>query len=427
MKTTETFNMEVNAYQSAVQLEDYVIGIRRNLHLHPEIGLQEIRTMNVVTEELEKMNINYEIVKNGGIIGVIEGGQAGKTIVLRADLDALPMEEEETNLKQKKNVVSMTPTAAHTCGHDGHTAMLLGAAKILSENKDKLKGKVILAFEQGEEMGGGIFNLMERLIEIGADGVWGIHLKSDIPSGKISVDPGPRMASAMPINVIIKGTGGHGSRPDLVNSPVDCFVDFYNSVKQMRLDTLDPFKPITFSLGTVKAGTVGNIIPETIQFSGSFRYLHYDQGLSAEKEFKRLLEKTCALHECEYEYVGKNKAGNLFVYNQEECADIAKEAVKKSIGGEALYEYPAWMASESFSFFQKYFPGVFAFVGIQNEEKGTGAEHHNPHFDIDEDVLKLGVAATVQYTLDFLNSEKEINYTPEKRSMQEVMKELGFK
>ncbi|WP_462411523.1 amidohydrolase [Neobacillus sp. Marseille-QA0830] len=428
MKTYESANKDtLNAWESAIQIEDYVIGLRRDFHIHPEIGLQEERTIKVVTEELEKWNIQYEIVHNGGIIGILEGSQPGKTIILRADLDALPMKEEETNLKQIKNVVSKNSVAAHTCGHDGHTAMLLGAAKILSQNKDKIKGKVVLAFEQGEEMGGGIFNLLQRLIEIGADGVWGIHLKSDIPSGKISVDPGPRMASALPFNIIIKGVGGHGSRPDLVNSPLDCFTDFYNNVKQMRMDSLDPFKPITFSIGTLNAGTAGNIIPETIQFSGSFRYLHYEQGVAAEKEFKRLLEKTCQLHNCEFEYIGRSKAMNLFVYNQEDCASIAKEAVKKSTGEDSIYYYPAWMASESFSFYQKYFPGIFAFVGIQNEEKGTGAEHHNPHFDIDEDVLKLGVAATVQYTLDFLNSGKEIGFKPEEKSIQEVLEELGFK
>ncbi|MGG1658308.1 amidohydrolase [Brevibacillus sp. NRS-1366] len=416
----------LDALEAAKQVEEYVIHLRRDLHMHPEISMQEVRTMKVVAEELERMGIPYEMVPEGGIIGIIEGEQAGKSIILRADLDALPMQEEETNVKGKKIVVSQNDQAAHTCGHDGHTAMLLGAAKILSQNKDKVKGKVILAFEQGEEIGRGIYAIVNRLLEIGADGVWGIHLKSDIPAGKLSVDAGPRMASGFAFHAEIHGKSGHGSRPDLAVSPLDCFTDFYTHLKAMRLTSLDPFKTVTYSIGSIRAGSAANVIPDTLEFSGTVRYLQYEQGLMAEKEFKRILEKTCDLHQCTYQYLIEPKAVDLLVYNQTDCAVIAADAVEKSMGKKALYPYPAWMASEPFAFYQKYFPGVFAFVGIENHEKGTGAEHHNAHFDLDEDVLKLGVAATVQYTIDFLCSENEIDFTPEQKSMKELFKELGY-
>lgn len=415
----------IDSLKSAEEVENYVIGLRRDLHLHPEISLHEERTIKVVMEELTKMGIVVEVVPNGGVIGIINGEQEGKSLVLRADLDALPMKEEELNLKERKIVVSRNDEAAHTCGHDGHTAMLLGAAKILSQNKDKLKGKVILAFEQGEENATGIFNILKRLIEIGADGVWGIHLKSDIPSGKISVDAGPRMAGYFTFSIRIIGKSGHGSRPDLAISPLDCFTDFYTQLKAMRLNALDPFSAVTYAIGSLSSGSVANIIPDTLEFSGTCRYLNYEQGLRAEHEFKRILEKICELHYCTYEFITEPKAVNLFVYNQEDCASVALEAVKTSIGEEAVYHYPAWMASESFAYYQKYFPGVFAFLGIENKEKGTGAEHHNAHFDLDEDVLKLGVAATVQYTIDFLNSKKEINFTPEQKGLKDLFIEFG--
>ncbi|QPQ35732.1 amidohydrolase [Lysinibacillus sp. JNUCC-52] len=416
----------IDSLKMAQQLEDYVIGIRRDLHRHPEIGLHEVRTIKVVTEELSSMGIGYEIVPNGGIIGFIEGNQAGKTLILRADLDALPMKEEETNLKMKKVVVSNTDQAAHTCGHDGHTAMLLGAAKILSQNKDKVKGKVLLAFEQGEEMGGGIFSLLKRLCEIGADGVWGIHLKSDMPTGKISVEAGPRMAASFSFNVVIKGQSGHGSRPDLSIAPLDCFTDFYNNLKTMRLSTLDPFKTITYSIGTIHSGTAINIIPESLQFSGTARYLDFEQGAHAANEFKRILEKVCELHHCTFEFITEPKECDLIVSNQKDCAQLAMAAVQDAVGADALYATPAWMASESFAFYEKYFPGVFAFVGIQNLEKGVGAEHHNVYFDIDEDALKFGVAATVQYALYFLDNENPIVFTPDKRDIKSLFVENGF-
>lgn len=412
MKTLER-NDVMDALALARQVETYVIELRRDFHRYPELSLQEHRTIGVVTSELEKMGIPYEVVPNGGVIGIIEGADPGKSLILRADLDALPMKEEEVNLKTKKLVVSETDQAAHTCGHDGHTAMLLGAAKIFSENKEKLKGKVILAFEQAEEIGGGIYRLLHRLKEIGADGVWGIHLKSDIPSGKISVDPGPRMASSMYFKVKIIGKSGHGSRPDLSISPLDCFTVFYQKLKDLRVSVLNPFKPVTYSIGTVHAGSAPNIIPESLEFGGSIRFLHYEQALKIEQEFKRILEKTCELYRCTYEFIQEPKSADSVVNNQEDCAAIASESVQKALGANTLYHYPAWMASETFGFYQKYFPGVFALVGIANAEKGTGAEHHNIYFDIDEDVLTLGVAATIQYTMDFLQNEKYINFTPE--------------
>lgn len=406
----------------AEKVEPYVIDLRRDFHRHPEISMQEERTMQVVMKELENMGIDYEVVPDGGIIGIINGEQEGKSIILRADLDALPMKEDDENLNQPKLVVSKNDQAAHTCGHDGHTAMLLGAARILAQNKDKVNGKVVLAFEQGEEIGQGIHGILPRLIEIGADGVWGIHLKSDLPSGKISVDPGPRMAGVFAFDVVIKGKSGHGARPDLAISPLDCFTDFYNHLRVMRLNTLDPFKAITYSVGHLTMGSAPNVIPDDLRFGGTVRYLQYEQGVLAEQEFLRLLDKICDLHNCTYELIKKTKALDSAVYNQEECAALAEHAVTSALGDKAIIHYPAWMASEPFAYYQKYFPGVFAFVGIENAEKGTGAEHHNAHFDLDEDVLKLGVAATVQYTIDFLNHEEDIQFIPEEKALAELFK-----
>lgn len=366
--------------------------------------MQETKTIEFICQELEKMAIPYKIVPDGGIIARINGNREGKTLILRADLDALPMQEANTNLSKEKKVVSKVDGVAHTCGHDAHTAMLLGAAILLNRHKEYINGTVLLVFEQGEEIGGGIENLVNALIEIGADGIWGIHLKNDLPAGKISVEAGPRMAAVMPFDITIHGKSGHGSRPDLAHSPIDCFVDFHTRLSAMRMQYLDPLKPVTFSLGSVHAGTAANIIPESLQFSGTFRYLHEEQGKKIEKFFTKLLNETTQAHDCTYKYNIEPKAHNVLVNNDETCALIAEQSVKKSIGSDALQPFPAWMASEPFALYQQHFPGVFAFLGIYNEEKGTGADHHNVHFDVDEDVLKLGVAVTVQYTIDFLNS-----------------------
>lgn len=406
--------MEVQKMVNSV--ENYVKMLRRYFHEHPEVSMKEFQTMEKVKAELQSMNIPYEVVPDGGIIGTIEGQGEGKTIMLRADLDALPVQEATNNLKQPKKSVSKYDGVAHTCGHDAHMAMLLGAAKVLVHQRKHFNGKVLLVFEQGEEVGGGIFNLLKRLTEMDIDGVWGIHMKNDLPSGKISVDAGPRMAAAFPFHVKIKGKGGHGSRPDLATSPVDCFVDFYQKLMAMRLNSLNPHDPITFSVGMVSAGEAANVIPDEIEFSGTCRYLNVEQGRAAASELKRLLEATCEVHQCQFEYVVEPIARDVLVYNQEDCVEIAK----KSIDEDKLASHPAWMASEPFAFYQKYFPGVFAFLGTKNEELGTGAEHHNSHFDIDEDVLKMGVEATVRYTLNFLKYDGEIHFEAETKSVEEL-------
>jgi amidohydrolase len=408
-------------------LEEYIVQIRRELHRFPEISGEEKHTIRLITNQLKEMDISFEVIENGGIIGIIEGSKPGKSIILRADFDALPMKENTHNLKGIKNVVSQNENVAHTCGHDGHTAMLLGAAKQLARHKDQITGRVILAFEQGEENGRGIYRLLKRLIEIGADGIWGIHIKPDIPSMKISVDKGPRMASLFIYKVTIKGVGGHGSRPDLANAPLDAFTDFYQQLKNMRVNTLNPFDPLTFSVGNVQTGSSHNVISDTLTFSGTFRYLHYEQGKHAEQEFKRILQRICELHGCQYEYEIEPKASDITVYNNDECTTIAQEAVQQSAGRNALYTYPAWMASETFAFYQKYFPGVFAFLGTENAKKGTGADNHHPQFDIDEDTLKLGVMVTIKNALLFLDYNKDILFEPETRDPKDLIIEAGLR
>ena len=419
--------MAMSIYEAAKSIEKEVIKIRRDLHEHPEISMQEERTIRVVTDELTAMNIDYEVVPYGGVIGIIEGKGPGKTIILRADLDALPMKESPMNLNQEKVVVSKIDDAAHTCGHDGHTAMLLGAARILNERKNTFKGKILLAFEQGEENGSGIFRLLRRLVELGADGIWGIHLKSDIPTGKISVDPGPRMAGVFPFHVEINGVGGHGARPDLATSPLSCFHTFYQRLQSIRAEYLNPFLPITYSIGHLSYGKASNVIGDSLQFSGTARFLHEEQGEAFVKVFDQLLKETCQTNNCTYKYLTPTRPLHTYVINDETCAEIAKQSIIDVLGDEALITYPAWMASEPFGLYQKYFPGIFAFVGIYNEEKGTGAEHHNAHFDLDEDALIKGVLATVQYALNFLDHSTRISYKREKRSVEQLFKDLQMK
>lgn len=411
----------INAKKLSELVNDYVIHVRRHLHEYPELSMEETETIKFICNELKQINIPYEIVPDGGIIATIKGEQdRGKTLLLRADLDALPMQESTMNLKSNKVVVSKNDGVAHTCGHDAHMAMLLGVGRQLAKHRDRLPGTVLLVFEQGEEVGGGIVNLMKRLVEMEIDGVWGIHLKNDLPTGKISVEAGPRMSAPLPFEVEITGKGGHGSRPDLANSPIDCFVDFHTQLSKMRMRQLSPHEPVTFSIGSLQAGSAANVIPESLTFAGTFRFLHKQQGEQIEAKFKKLLKSVCEIHQCSYKFIMEPRAKELFVYNNEQCSQIAERAVAKSIGKEALKLHPPWMASEPFAFYQAFFPGVFAFLGIKNIAKGTGADHHNIHFDVDEDALQLGVAVTLQYTFDFLQCDSPIRFTQQFKTVDEL-------
>ncbi|MGI5839961.1 MAG: M20 metallopeptidase family protein [bacterium] len=393
--------------------EAYILERYTDFHLHPEVGGKEERTVKVVMEELKKFGIPCEHRPNGGIIGWINKGKPGKKVALRADMDALPMAEDPNNLCCARKIISKTDKAMHACGHDGHTAMLLAAAKVLSEHAAELPGQVVLLFEQGEEMGYGGKGIARMIIEEKPDTIWGIHLYNALPSGKISVDPGPRMAAGIFFEVEIRGKGGHGSRPDLSRNPLDCFIDVYSNLCSLKMNYLDPFIATTFSVGKVNMGTAPNIIPETVSFAGSFRVTDLEESKKAAARSREILDHCCALHHCTYEVKSGLNPSGMVVYNHKGYAALAEKSIKKLLGEEYLQSTPPWMASESMAMYLKYAPGVFAFVGINNPEKGTGAAHHNPHFEVDETVLVSGAAATVQYTLDALVTDVDTSdFTP---------------
>lgn len=387
--------------------EGYIVGLRRYFHTHPELTGKEFHTLKKIKEELEAMGIPYVEIPEGGIIATLEGKTEGKAVLLRADVDALAIREAEENLCRKRVCISGNTGVMHACGHDGHIAMLLGAAKILLEKKEELNGRVYLCFERGEEGGGNIRYLLEYLEkeQVHIDSVYAAHLYAGVESGKIAVNDGAMMASNLPFHVTIRGKGGHGSRPDRACNPIDAFVEIYSRMGNLRMTKIDPFTPLTFSIGEVTAGNCQNVIPEELTFKGTMRTFDREgAGMTFYHEFKKLIDSVCAFHGCEAVYTRYNLPG-FPVINDRACAALARQAMGETLGADCLTEAEPWMASESFAKFLHRWPGVFAFIGIRNEEKGVGAEHHSPAFDIDEDVLWQGSAAAASYALAFLKGE----------------------
>jgi len=387
----------------AKKYEDYIISCRRYFHENPELSGKEDNTVQKITEELSAMGITYVEIQDGGILAKITGNAAGaRTVLLRADIDALRIEESEENLCKKKTCVSKIPGVMHACGHDGHTAMLLGAAKILSEKKDVLNGTVYFCFERGEEGTDDFRNILQYIedMEIKIDTVFAIHLLASKPTGKIVINDGAMMAGNLKFHVTVEGAGGHGSRPDEANNPIDCFVAIYNRLQALRVTRVSPFETTTYSVGLLKAGSQMNVIPKTLDFSGMVRYLNPEMEEVIMREFSQMLEGIAAAYGCKVHY--RMSIAHPAVINYAPYAQMARTAIAEVIGEENVIISDPWMASESFAHYLRKWNGILCFLGINNTEIGVGAPHHSPEFDIDETVLKNGSAALAAYAIAFL-------------------------
>ncbi|HSL93307.1 MAG TPA: amidohydrolase, partial [Bacillota bacterium] len=254
---------------NAGQVSQYVRTVRGHLHQHPEVSGQEYDTSLFLRQELEKLGLPVETVSATGLIAVLDTGREGPTVALRADIDALPMQESQVNLYSTKKFVSLREGVSHTCGHDGHMAMLLGVAKSLTGIKDLLRGSVLFCFEEGEETGSGIDGMMRALSRYPVAAVWGMHLTSFMNAGTISVDPGPRMAGETQVQFDVVGKGGHGSRPDLSINPVFAAAHVLTALGSAWPNRIDANETVTLGIATINGGTAPNIIPDRVRISGT--------------------------------------------------------------------------------------------------------------------------------------------------------------
>lgn len=379
------------------------VRLRRQLHEHPELSLAEKETSALVRREMEALGLPWEPVGDYGLIGRLECGP-GKTVLLRADMDALPVAEEAENLCRPKAAVSRVPGVSHACGHDAHVAMLLTAMKALCAMRESLHGTVLFCFEQAEEVGKGVQPMIEALAKYPVDTAWAIHVYAGLDSGRISVDAGPRMAGLAAYTVRLTGKGGHISRPDLCHNPILCGAQIFSNLGMLWATGIDPTKTVTLGVGTFHAGEKGNVIPDTAEFAGSLRFFDKEEGLRAYGEFKRTVETTAGLCHCQAEFT-RELVAPFVVRNDPASAARAARAVEEWAGPGHLSPCEPWSATESMAVYLEKYPGVLAFLGIRNPVAGTGAGHHTTRFDVDDDALAVGVAATVGYTWQYLEEE----------------------
>jgi len=416
-------------YEIAKKYEDYIIGLRRHFHENPELSGVEFKTLERIGQELTEMGIEWLEVPNGGILAKIVGKEGGKTVMLRADIDALPVLETPDNLLPgKRTCISKVPGVMHSCGHDGHIAMLLGAAKILMEKKDEIEGTVYLCFERSEETSSDasadyIFAYIENNgIEINS--VYGTHLLATAPTGYVGINDGGMMAGAFVFGVDIEGAGGHGSRPDQANNPMDAFVAIYQRMQALRVAKINPFETCTYSIGALQGGAQWNVIPQKLSFAGNMRTFDRDGvGMTFRREFEKAIRDICAAYDCVPTFTRWALPGYGTV-NDATHAQFARKILTEEFGADSVGLVEPWMASESYSRYLLQWPGVFAFLGMQNEEKGVGAAHHNQAFDIDEDVLAKGAAGAATYALEYLKAA-DLPAGGRKMSFKQILENEG--
>lgn len=383
--------------QQARQLRDYVVRCRRVLHTYAEPSGTEFRTSAFVRRELEGMGLPVEAVSTTGLLATLDTGRPGPGIALRADLDALPMHEEPENLAGPRSCLSENPNGCHACGHDAHAAMLLGAAQALAVCRQELTGTLYFCFEEGEENGGGVRQMLAALAQRRVDTCWAIHVYAGLDSGRLCVDAGPRMAGAAGVDIQVIGRGGHGSRPDLSINPVFCAASILTNVSTAWVNQIAAGETVTLGVTQLHGGESGNIIPDTASLSGSLRFFNKEEGEKAVRIFKSVAEHTAAMNNCRVEFGRQMAVICAPVVNDAHFAALAQRALPEVLPAGALVHAEPWYASESFSRYASTYPSVFAHLGIRNLACGAGAAHHNGFFDVDEDALPLGLLATLKY------------------------------
>lgn len=369
-------------FEEIDQSFEEVRGWRRYMHQHPELSFQEVHTAAYIEEKLKSFGL--EVQKNiggHGLISVLEGKEPGKKIALRADFDALPInDEKETPYK------STNPGVMHACGHDGHTAALLGVAKVVSKYKEKLKGSIVFVFQPAEETppGGAKFMIEEGILD-DVDYVFGAHLASDIPIGKVGVGEGYQMAAVDKFAIDIKGHGGHGARPHQTTDSLVIGTSIVEALQKIVSRQIDPLKSAVVTIGVFQAGNAFNVIPDTARIEGTVRTFDPDVRDKVEAEVRSILDGiTSAFHATyQLDYL----RGYPALFNHKEETDLARELFKEAFEEDNVVEFSPTMGAEDFSYFLEAKPGTYFRVGSQNEDEATHYPHHHPRFDIDERAL----------------------------------------
>ena len=369
--------------------------IRRDIHQHPELGEEEFRTNKIIRNFLDENNIeNYTCAKTG-VVGIIRGNNKGNTVGVRADIDALPI-EEETNLEYK----SVYKGKMHACGHDAHTSILLGVGKILKEMENRLRGNVKLFFQPAEETVGGALPMIKEgcMENPKVDYVLGLHVFPNLETGYVGVKYNKMNASTDEFKIKIKGVPGHGAYPHNSTDAIVIAGQVITGIQSYISRSVSPLKSVVFSIGTINGGTGGNIIAEKVEMVGTMRTLDEEQRKNTKERIDKLIKSICVGYggEGEIEFFEGYKA----LINNDDVVKIVERNSRKILGDDKVIvgDNPS-MGAEDFSYFAEIAKGAFFSLGCGNKEKGIVYNGHHPKFQIDEECLKIGIRVQIENIL----------------------------
>lgn len=391
----KNFNIEAN------NIKEELIEVRRTLHQYPELGFEETNTSKFIKEFLTKEGIEFKEFAGTGVCGIIKGTKEGinnKVIGLRADIDGLPMQD-----KKSCSYASKINGKMHACGHDGHTTILLGAAKLLNKNKDKFNGTVKLIFEPAEETTGGAKVMISEgvLKDPAVDVMCGLHVEEVLDAGMIMVKRGTVNAASNPFTITIKGSGGHGAYPDTAVDPIVIASHVVTSLQSIVSREIKPVNPAVVTIGSIHGGTAQNIIPSEVKLGGIIRTMTNEDREFAKRRLKEIVNGICTTFRGSAEIEIEESYPCL--YNDDDMVDLLEKSAIEILGVEnvKLQKNPK-LGVESFAYFANEVPSVFYFLGIRNEKKGIIHSAHNNLFDIDEDALPIGVAIQCEIAVNYL-------------------------
>jgi amidohydrolase len=382
-----------------------LVADRRHLHQHPELGFQEVATSKFVAERLRALgceDVRTGIAKTGVtalIRGTAPAAGPAKTVMVRADMDALPIEEE--NEVEYRSTVS---GSMHACGHDAHVAMLLGTARVLNERRDRFAGTVKLLFQPGEEGYGGAKAMVDAgvLEDPKVDATFGLHIWQGADVGTVWARPGTAMVGSDGFRITIKGKGGHGARPHSSIDPVAVGAEIVTAIQTLVSRESDPTLPAVVSVCAFNAGEAANVIPDTAELRGTTRTVARWQRDEITERLESLVRGIAGAMRAEIDLTFT--FGAPPVVNDPAMTEIVRAAAAEVVGPENAIEGPLQVVSEDYSEFLQRVPGCFFFVGSRNQDRGLVWSHHHPKFDVDEDALAIGVETMTRTVLRYLAS-----------------------
>ncbi len=386
--------------QEAYALYEEMITRRRDFHQHPELAFEETRTAGIIADELQQLGLDIQTgIAQTGVVGILEGDHAGETVLYRADMDALPIQEENTH-----PFISQTPGKMHACGHDGHMTIALAVAKVMAKHRDKIHGRIKFVFQPGEEGAGGALAMInDGVLEDPAPDIsLGLHLWQPLEIGKIGVAKGATMSGSSIFHIIVRGKGGHAAMPHTTIDPVACtgqLITALHTIVGRRMNAMDG--AVVLSVTGLKTPTMRhNIIPEHVEIMGTFRTFNALTSELLEQHIRDVSRAVCEAVRCVADVFIKHLT--IPVVNHPEVVDRLRAPLLTIFDEDDLAEDLRTMASEDVSYMLEDIPGMYFLLGASNPRKGMIYGHHHPRFDFDEDVLPIGVRVMCSALADYL-------------------------